>query len=257
MTAASRPEDGSDIQSALWPLGRRLQNARREAGLTQRVVADALEVTPQTIRNWEAGRHEPPNRLRRQLADLYGTTVPEIMEQDPAGHVAVLTPHSRVDVDDARLRLARQRASLSQEQVNEQSGISRSTLGRYERGSIKPTKANLETLATLYGRPLSWFVPRGRMLRAGPAETSVPTAPATPTDARRRGVGSLRHRPTGLATGGGQVDSRLHSVPARPRAERAELTAVMEHDTVGTSVQACTGPATAGIRQPHTSRVIS
>ena len=180
MTVASRTGDGSDIRSALRTLGRRLQNARRQAGLTQRVVADELEVTPQTIRNWEAGRNEPPHRLRRQLADLYGATVPEIMGQDPAGHVAVLTPSSRVDVDPARLRLARQRASLSQEQVSEQAGISRATLGRYERGSNKPTRANLETLATLYGRPLTWFVPRGRMLRAGEAETSVPAAPATP-----------------------------------------------------------------------------
>ena len=169
MTVASRTGDGSDIRSALRTLGRRLQNTRRQAGLTQRVVADELEVTPQTIRNWEAGRNEPPHRLRRQLADLYGTTVPEIMGQDPAGHVAVLTPSSRVDVGPARLRLARQRASLSQEQVSEQAGISRATLGRYERGSNKPTRANLETLATLYGRPLNWFVPRGRMRTDAPA----------------------------------------------------------------------------------------
>ena len=163
MSAASRPKHDVDIRPALQQLGHRLQNARRQAGLTQRVVADELEVTPQTVRNWESGRNEPPHRLRQRLANLYGTTVPEIMGKDPAGHVAVLTPSSRVNMDPARLRLTRQRASLSQEQASEQAGISRATLGRYERGSNRPTKTNLETLAALYGRPLTWFVPRAQM----------------------------------------------------------------------------------------------
>ena len=174
MSAASRPEDGSDIRSALKELGQRLRNARRETGLTQRVVADQLEVTTQTIRNWEDGRHEPAHRLRQRLADLYGTTVPEIMGQDATGLVAALTPYSRIDIDPTRLRLARRRALLSLEEASQQSGISSSTLGRYERGSIKPTRANLETLATLYRRTLTWFAPRGRMLGAEQAETSVP-----------------------------------------------------------------------------------
>ena len=180
MTAASRPEDRSDIRSSLRALGRRLQNARREAGMTQRAVADQLEVTPQTIRNWEAGRHEPPDRSRRQLADLYGTSVPEIMGQDTTGLVAVLTPYSRVDVDPTRLRLARRRASLSLELASQQSGISSSTLGRYERGSIKPARANLEALATLYDRPLSWFVGRGHRKSAGQPETTVSAPSAIP-----------------------------------------------------------------------------
>ena len=168
MTAASRPMDRSDPLSALRALGRRLQNARLQAGLTQRVVAGELEVTPQTIRNWEAGKNEPPHRLRRQLADLYGKTVPEIMGQDAAGHMWVLTPRSRLDVDPARLRLGRRRASLSQQEASEQSRISRSTLGRYERGSIKPTTENLEALATLYRRPFTWFVTQTPVQSAGP-----------------------------------------------------------------------------------------
>ena len=169
MSAASRPEDGSDIRSALKELGQRLRNARREAGLTQRVVADQLEVTTQTIRNWEDGRHEPAHRVKQRLADLYGTTVPEIMGQDATGLVAALTPYSRIDIDPTRLRLARQRASLSLEEASQQSGISSSTLGRYERGSNRPTKTNLATLAALYGRPLTWFVPLAQMRTDAPS----------------------------------------------------------------------------------------
>ena len=46
-------------QAALTALGERLRAARINAGLTQQKVAERLEVTPQSVRNWEAGRSEP------------------------------------------------------------------------------------------------------------------------------------------------------------------------------------------------------
>ena len=37
-----------------------LKQARAAAGLSQSQAAELLAVTPQTIKNWEAGRREPP-----------------------------------------------------------------------------------------------------------------------------------------------------------------------------------------------------
>ena len=37
-----------------------LKQARAHAGLSQAQAADLLAVTPQTVKNWEAGRREPP-----------------------------------------------------------------------------------------------------------------------------------------------------------------------------------------------------
>ena len=174
MTASSRAPDGNNIRAELRAMGRRLQNARRDAGLTQRVVADKLEVTPQTIRNWESGRHEPPRRLRQDLADLYGVARAELIGQDEAGQVGSLAPHSRVDADPRRLRLGREQAGLTQEAAADRSEISRATIGRYERGEITPTRANLETLAALYGRPARWFIRQERRSRR-PAAKTVPS----------------------------------------------------------------------------------
>ena len=181
MAANSPPPDGCDIRPGLRAMGRRLQNARREARLTQRVAADKLEVTPQTIRNWESGRHEPPQRLRRTIADLYGITQADILGQDTAGQLASPTPNSRVEVNPGRMKLGRERAGFTQGEASDRSGISRSTVLRYEHGAISPTKANLETLAALYGRPTRWFMrqerPSGRRNdRNKPAEGSSATA---------------------------------------------------------------------------------
>jgi transcriptional regulator with XRE-family HTH domain len=38
----------------------KLKQARHDAGLTQRQLADLLGITPQTLRNWESGRTVPP-----------------------------------------------------------------------------------------------------------------------------------------------------------------------------------------------------
>ena len=38
-----------------------LKQARADAGLSQSEAADLLAVTPQTVKNWEAGRREPPD----------------------------------------------------------------------------------------------------------------------------------------------------------------------------------------------------
>ena len=37
-----------------------LKQARAAAGLSQAQAAELLAVTPQTVKNWEAGRREPP-----------------------------------------------------------------------------------------------------------------------------------------------------------------------------------------------------
>ena len=174
MTDQSGPGDEDAARAAMRASGRQMQNARREAGLTQKRVADTITVTPATVRNWEAGRHEPPPRARERLAELYGTTVPSLMGWDENCHITGRAPFSRVEADPQRLRLGRHRASLSQENAAERSGISRATLGRYERGSIRPTRANLETLATLYGRPTRWFVPRIRTRPGSPPRPDIP-----------------------------------------------------------------------------------
>ena len=53
---------------------------RLEAGLTQKVIADALGVTEQAIRNWERGKNEPRFTIQQMklLCKMLGRTLDEL-----------------------------------------------------------------------------------------------------------------------------------------------------------------------------------
>lgn len=60
-------------------LGERLRAARRAAGYTQVEAAEVLHVHVSTITFYEKDRHEPNLDTLYKLADLYATSVAEIL----------------------------------------------------------------------------------------------------------------------------------------------------------------------------------
>src|SRR5437763_14066517 len=63
-----------------------LARARRAAGFTQEALAEALQVDPSTIRNWESGKTEPSPYKRPKLARLLGIAAAQLdaLLHDPA-----------------------------------------------------------------------------------------------------------------------------------------------------------------------------
>ena len=148
-------------QNALTKLGMRLRAAREDTGLTQQAVAERLEVTGQTVSNWEAGRHEPSGENMAMLAALYcvhqlelGADAPTV----PAG-IILRNPNQRVGVDPQLLVEARKQAGLPQSRAADRAGIRVQVLRNYEHGKARPTRATLRRLAIAYGKPASWGDP--------------------------------------------------------------------------------------------------
>lgn len=52
-----------------------LAAARVNAGLTQEEVAKKMNVTKQTVINWEKGRIEPSLPVINMLSDIYGMSI--------------------------------------------------------------------------------------------------------------------------------------------------------------------------------------
>ena len=151
-------------RTALLQLGRRLRQARHNSHLTQVQVAQDLATSAQTVRNWEAGRHEPTGGAIKLLADLYHVSEKRFTE----GLDTVIVPargfrfrYNRVIVEPEKLAVARQDSMLTQAQVAELTGLSLSAIRRYEKGWANPETTTLETLASIYNRPAEWFTPRG------------------------------------------------------------------------------------------------
>ena len=178
-------------RQALVRLGVRLRLARTRSGLTQINVAQELGTTAQTVRNWETGKHEPPPATVKKLAERYRVNEERLLE----GLDSAIVPsrprpswgfrYDRVVVDPDKLTEARNNAGLTQSRIADLTGLSLSTIRRYESRSANlsaPTTLatkTLETLATIYGRPAEWFTARGYFIedeRIRFAESVTPAA---------------------------------------------------------------------------------
>lgn len=56
--------------------------ARKRAGLLQRQVAEALNVSLGTVAMWDTGRNKPRADMLPKIAKLYGCTVDELLRDD-------------------------------------------------------------------------------------------------------------------------------------------------------------------------------
>ena len=175
-------------EALLRRLGDRLRRARRQAGLTQFQAAQVVDVTPQTIRNWETGRNEPPAWTIGKLAEAYKTSENELLrdlntpfELPPPG---LRFPYDRVFVDARKLSQARKDSGLTQQDVAYKTSVSVSAIRRYERGISNPTTRTLQNLADIYGKQAGWFTARGHFTEEERQRFEASTTWIPPADYR-------------------------------------------------------------------------
>jgi transcriptional regulator with XRE-family HTH domain len=68
-----------DEQQFFKELGMRIAQLRKDAGLSQQAVADALEIAQQTYANYEVARARPAVSMLPALAQLFGVSVDELL----------------------------------------------------------------------------------------------------------------------------------------------------------------------------------
>jgi transcriptional regulator with XRE-family HTH domain len=68
-----------DEQQFFKTLGTRIAQLRKDAGLSQQAVADALELAQQTYANYEVARARPPVSMLPALAEIFGVSVDELL----------------------------------------------------------------------------------------------------------------------------------------------------------------------------------
>ena len=85
-------------------IGERLLKMRKERGLTQEDIADALGVTPQAVSKWENDVSCPDITLLPKLARLLGTTTDAILS-DEEPKVQCVPEKERRLIDDMVLRI--------------------------------------------------------------------------------------------------------------------------------------------------------
>ena len=61
-------------------LGSLIRALRREAGMTQRELAEALGVTDKAVSKWESGTADPSTSNLLALAKLFGVSAEELLK---------------------------------------------------------------------------------------------------------------------------------------------------------------------------------
>lgn len=67
-------------------IGKKLKQARAQAGLTQEQAAEALFVSRQTVSNWETGKSLPDILSVVRCGQLYGVSLDDLLKGDAAMH---------------------------------------------------------------------------------------------------------------------------------------------------------------------------
>lgn len=101
-------------------LGKRIAQYRKEKGLTQEALAQAMNVSAQAVSKWENDQTCPDIGLLPKLAELLGVSVDELLsgkrELQPV--VQVLPQEQRRDIKDMMLRIVVDSADGDKVRVN-------------------------------------------------------------------------------------------------------------------------------------------
>ena len=86
-------------------LGKRIAELRRQRGLTQDQLAEAMNVSPQAVSKWENDLSCPDITMLPGLADYFHVTIDFLMRGEPADEVRMVPEEQRKNVDDMVLKL--------------------------------------------------------------------------------------------------------------------------------------------------------
>jgi transcriptional regulator with XRE-family HTH domain len=148
----ARGRTGGQSSGVTGLRGHGLRRLRHAAGVSVRRIGHAVGVPAATVYNWEAGRARVPIDHVPALAEVLSlevATLRDLLTRSPA--VVAAPP---VGPSDSTLRRMRRRSGLTQTMVAERVGVSRHTVGKWERGHRPPLHA-VRRLASTYGVPAS------------------------------------------------------------------------------------------------------
>jgi len=86
-------------------LDEKLSERRRALQMTQEEVAEKLGITPQAVSKWENGAACPDISLLPTIAKLYGTSIDELLSDEPLGTVEYLPQEKRKNFNDMVFRI--------------------------------------------------------------------------------------------------------------------------------------------------------
>lgn len=121
----------------------RLKEFRNKSGLTQGEVAEILSIPKRTYQNYEYEIREPDSRILCKLADLYNTSIDELLDYAPQSKAAGIMGNKLASIRELNHR--------TQSEVAKELGISVEVYKSCEEGSCDIRGTWLVLLSKYYG----------------------------------------------------------------------------------------------------------
>lgn len=123
-------------------IGKFIERALNEKGVSQKEIADALGVAPNIISYFCHGKRIPNTQQILEMADYLNVSTDYLL-----GHGEEIPPDSIAE----RLTDLRKEKNLTQEEVAEYVGATRQSISHYENGSAEPPIKCIAEYAKFFG----------------------------------------------------------------------------------------------------------
>lgn len=109
--------------------GKLLKKLREELNMTQKELADRVQVTPKAISFYELNQREPSNELLVEFSKIFNVSTDYLL----GNHI------NNLNILSKRIKYLREEKGLSQKELANYLNISNSTLSQYESGVRVPS----------------------------------------------------------------------------------------------------------------------
>ena len=123
----------------------RIKEAREAAGLTQAQLAKIVGTTSQNISQYERGLRKPKIEMMKKLADALECPVDTFTTDDLSEEIP--SP----ELISKKIHDCRTAAGLTQQELAEKIGLDGATIGKYERGILRPKSETIKKIADVLG----------------------------------------------------------------------------------------------------------
>lgn len=139
----------NDKQNKTSLLSAEIKLARKQAGLTQKELAEKLNISQTVINQWERGARTAKISSLQKIADALGMTITDLYDFE--------TPVMKDCVFPDRLRAARKCKGMTQAELANKCHCMDVQIRKYESGQSEPTLSRLVQLARGLDVSLDWL----------------------------------------------------------------------------------------------------
>lgn len=120
-----------------------IRELRERLELTQKEMAELLDVSSSSVTNWEAGRATPGRKSRHRIEELHEMSPEEAQQELESAR------RPPAEVSPEEVRRIRKEMDLSQTEFGEKLGVSTGTVSNWETGTSRPRSSNVEQIRKL------------------------------------------------------------------------------------------------------------